>query len=195
MSLDSLSIIPVILIGVTSVFILVSQNWRTSVLALALQYLAVFWLVGLVWPLGLAAVKLVAGWIAGAVMGVSRADISSFEDSNPAISVVMFRVIAASLVLVMVVSILPQAAGFLPVQPSVLEGGGILIGIGLLQLGMSVHPLRIVMGLLTVLSGFELVYAGVETSILVAGLQALVTLGVALGGAYLLAAGLMEETR
>jgi hypothetical protein len=195
MSLDSLSIIPVILIGVTSVFILVSQNWRTSVLALALQYLAVFWLVGLVWPLGLAAVKLVAGWIAGAVMGVSRADISSFEDSNPAISVVMFRIIAASLVLVMVVSILPQAAGFLPVQPSVLEGGGILIGVGLLQLGMSVHPLRIVMGLLTVLSGFELVYAGVETSILVAGLQALVTLGVALGGAYLLAAGLMEETR
>ncbi len=195
MSLDSLSIIPVVLIGVTSVFILVSQNWRTSVLALALQYLAVFWLVGLVWPLGLAAVKLVAGWIAGAVMGVSRADISSFEDTNPAISVVMFRVIAASLVLVMVVSILPQAAGFLPVQPSVLEGGGILIGIGLLQLGMSVHPLRIVMGLLTVLSGFELVYAGVETSILVAGLQALVTLGVALGGAYLLAAGLMDETR
>ena len=195
MSLASLSIIPVVLIGVTSVFILVSQNWRTSILALALQYLAVFWLVGLVWPLGLAAVKLVAGWIAGAVMSVSRADISSFEDSNPAISVVMFRVIAAGLVLVMVVSILPQAAVFLPVQPPVLEGGIILIGIGLLQLGMSVHPLRIVMGLLTVLSGFELVYAGVETSILVAGLQALVTLGVALGGAYLLAAGLMEETR
>ena len=68
MSLASLSIIPVVLIGVTSVFILVSQNWRTSILALALQYLAVFWLVGLVWPLGLAAVKLVAGWIAGAVV-------------------------------------------------------------------------------------------------------------------------------
>ena len=46
MSLASLSIIPVVLIGVTSVFILVSQNWRTSILALALQYLAVFWLVG-----------------------------------------------------------------------------------------------------------------------------------------------------
>jgi hypothetical protein len=69
-----------------------------------------------------------------------------------------------------------------------------LIGVGLLQLGMSVHPLRIILGLLTVLSGFELIYAGVETSILIAGMQALVVLGLALGGAYLLSAGVNEET-
>lgn len=193
MSFSDFSIVPVILIGLTSIFILVNQNWRTSILALALQYLAVFWLVGLVWPLGLAVVKLVAGWIAGAVMGASRPDVETFEDSSPAISIVLFRLIAACLVLVMVISILPQAAAFLPVQAQVLEGGLILIGLGLLQLGMSVHPLRIIMGLLTVLSGFELVYAGVETSILISGLQALVTLGLALGGAYLLSAASMEE--
>ena len=193
MSFSDFSLVPVIVIGLTSIFILVNQNWRASILALALQYLAVFWLVGLVWPLGLATVKLVAGWIAGAVIGASRPDVESFEDSSPTVSIVMFRLIAGCLVLVMVVSILPQAAGFLPVQASVLQGGMILLGIGLLQLGMSVHPLRIILGLLTVLSGFELVYAGVETSILIAGLQALVTLGLALGGAYLLSAAAMEE--
>jgi hypothetical protein len=194
MSFSDLSIVPVIIIGLTSVFILVNQNWRASILALALQYLAVFWLVGLVWPLGLAAVKLVAGWIAGAVMGASRPDVETFEDSSPAISIGLFRLIAAGLVLVLVVSILPQATAFLPVDAQVLAGGLILIGFGLLQLGMSVHPLRIILGLLTVLSGFELVYAGVETSILIAGLQALVTLGLALGGAYLLSAASMEES-
>jgi hypothetical protein len=49
------------------------------------------------------------------------------------------------------------------------------------------------LGLLTVLSGFELVYAALETSILIAGLQAVITLGLALVGAYLLAVPLMEE--
>ena len=70
----------------------------------------------------------------------------------------------------------------------------ILIGLGLLHLGMSTRPLRVVIGLLTVLSGFELVYAGLETSILIAGLQAVVTLGLALIGAYLLAVHEMEDS-
>lgn len=41
------------------------------------------------------------------------------------------------------------------------------------------------MGLLTTISGFELMYAAVENSVLVAGLLAVVTLGLALVGAYL----------
>ena len=41
-------------------------------------------------------------------------------------------------------------------------------------------------GLLTTLSGFELIYAAVENSVLVTGLLAVVTLGLALVGAYLL---------
>ncbi len=49
-----------------------------------------------------------------------------------------------------------------------------------------------IIGLLTALSGFEILYAAVETSVMVAGLQAIVTLGLALIGAYLLAVRGME---
>ena len=193
MNFTQLALVPVIILGLTSVFILISPNWRGSVVALAVQYLAVFWLVALVWPFGLAAVKLVAGWMAVAVLSASRLDVEPLEDSGSTLSILLFRLIAAGLVLALVVSILPQARVYIGAQPMVLEGGIILIGLGLLQLGIYTRPLRIVLGLLSVLAGFELVYAGVETSILIAGLQAGVTLGLALGGAYLMAAPVMEE--
>jgi len=193
MMLADFALVPVVLLGSTAAFILVSQNWRASILALAIQYLAVFWLTGLVWPLGLATVKLVAGWIAGAVLGASRPDVEAFADSSPSVSYALFRLCAAGLMLVAAFSLQQAAEAVLPLQPQVLMGGMILIGLGLLQLGMSTQPLRIILGLLSVLSGFELVYAGVETAILIAGLQALVTLGLALGGAYLISAPAMGE--
>jgi len=194
MNFQSLAFLPVILLGITSVFLLVSQNWRSSIAALAVQYLAVFWLVALVWPFGLAAVKLVAGWMAGAVLSASRPREDIKDEETPGFSGAFFRLIAAGLMLALVFSTLPLAQSHLSTTPRLLEGGMILIGLGLLHLGMSTRPLRVVIGLLTVLSGFELVYAGLETSILIAGLQAVVTLGLALIGAYLLAVREMEDS-
>jgi hypothetical protein len=194
MNIQSYAFIPVIILGITSVFLLVSQNWRSSIAALAVQYLAVFLLVALVWPFGLAAVKLVAGWMAGAVLSASRSDRDIQDEKSPVFSGALFRLIAAALFLVLVFSILPLAKARLPILPALMEGGMILIGLGFLHLGMSTRPLRVVIGLLTVLSGFEMIYAGLETSILVTGLQAVVTLGLALVGAYLLAVGEMEES-
>jgi hypothetical protein len=57
---------------------------------------------------------------------------------------------------------------------------------GLLHLGITAEILRIILGLLTVMAGFEILYATVETSILLAGLLAIVNLGLALAGAYLM---------
>ena len=189
------ALVPVLLLGFTAVFLLVSQNWRANIAALAVQYLAVFWLVALVWPFGLAAVKLVAGWMAGAVLSASHPEEDLQEEASFGLSGILFRLIAAVLLLALVVSSLPVAQARLTTAPNLLEGGLVLIGLGLLQLGMSTRPLRVVIGLLSVLSGFELVYAGLETSILIAGLQAVVTLGLALVGAYLLAVHEMEEAR
>ena len=73
-------------------------------------------------------------------------------------------------------------------------GAIILIGMGLLQLGMSHQPLRVILGLFTVLSGFELLYAAVDRSVLVAGLISGVNLGLALVGAFLLVNPEPEET-
>jgi len=193
MSFAELAAIPVVVLGITSVFLMVSQNWRWSIAALAFQYLAAFWLVALVWPFGLAVVKMIAGWMAGAVLSATRPDEDLMEEASPSLVRILFRLIAAGLMLALIASLVPTAAARLPVAPWVLNGGLVLIGMGLLHLGMTTRPLRVILGLLTVLLGFELVYAALETSIVIAGLQAVITMGLALAGAYLLSARAMGE--
>jgi hypothetical protein len=72
-------------------------------------------------------------------------------------------------------------------------GALVLMGLGLLQLGLTSHPIRVIIGLLTIISGFEIIYTVVELSALVAGLLAGVTMGLALLGVYLLFESSMEE--
>jgi uncharacterized membrane protein len=69
-----------------------------------------------------------------------------------------------------------------------------LIGMGLFHLGLTAHVLRVAIGLMMVLSGFEILYSAVEGSVLVAALLAVINLGLALVGSYLLIASGSQET-
>jgi hypothetical protein len=73
-------------------------------------------------------------------------------------------------------------------------GGILLTTMGLLQLGMTTQILRVILGLLTTLSGFEILYAAMEGSSLVAALLVVVNLGLGLVGAYLLTVASEEQT-
>jgi hypothetical protein len=76
----------------------------------------------------------------------------------------------------------------------VIAGGLLLISTGLVHLGLTSDILRVIISLLTLIAGFEIIYAAVENSILVAGLLSLTNLGLGLVGAYLLVAGRATET-
>ena len=175
------------LLAVTSIGILVSRDWRWSIAALAIQYVGVFLMVAIYWPFGMAVIKLVVGWMAAAALGITQIGQKRFliEHSWPAWRT--FRLIAAVLVLLLVFSVSPQISTWLPINHlPVLEGGLTLMGVGMLQLGMTARPFRASLGLLTLFAGFEILYAAVESSLLVAGLLAVINLGMALVGAYLL---------
>ena len=64
---------------------------------------------------------------------------------------------------------------------------------GLLQIGFTDEPLYTSIGLLTITAGFEIIYALIDSSILVAGLLAGANLGIAMIGTYLLAAPQVED--
>jgi hypothetical protein len=183
---DLLSSAGVAFLVASTLTLLISRNWRVSILALAVQYLAVFILATMVWPFGLAAVKLVAGWMAGAVLGSSQPAPELVEEPQASRSNDLFRLFVSLLVWILVFTLTPAIISWLPLPGSLVSGSILLIGMGLIQLGMTTRPLRVLLGLLTTLSGFELLYAAVESSVLVAGLLAVVTLGLGLVGAYLL---------
>lgn len=182
---ETLAVVAVAVLAVSTLVLLLSQNWRLSIIALSLQYLAVFFLVLLVWPLGQAAVKLVVGWMAGAVLGSSQPDVHLKEVRAVRGSIFLYRFFIAMLVWVMVISLSLVVIQLVPLPAPLVTGAMLLIGMGLAHLGISTRPLRVLLGLLTTLAGFELLYAAIERSILVTGLLAIVTLGLALTGSYL----------
>jgi len=186
-------LIAALLLG-TSLTLLVTRDWRWRVAALALQYLGTFALVLQSWPLELAAVKLVAGWMASTVLGFTR---QGLENNPPRAALVptglIFRVLSAALVVTVVFAVAPGLPTWAaPISSGQAWGGLLLIGMGLLNLGLSSRILTSIIGLLSIFSGFEILYAAVEASTLVAGLLAIINLGIALVGAYLLVIPQME---
>jgi hypothetical protein len=199
--MSTLAWFAVALLVITSVGLLLARDWRWSISFLSTQYFGMLILIlqsG--WPPGLAAVKVVAGWMSAAILGMTRSGLpreDRAERSNRPGAVPrgrLFRLFAAAIVILIVSSITPRVdvimadAGF-----PVTSGSLLLVGMGLLQLGVASHILRVTIGLMTVISGFEILYATVESSLLVVGLLAVINLGLAFAGSYLLIASNAEE--
>ncbi len=184
MAYEPLAYIGLFLVMITSMELLIGNNLRLDIIALTVQYLAVFFLIMQAWPLGLAAVKLIIGWMAVAlIVSVQIYRRESLEIAVPQTGQI-FKLLVGVLIWVLIFSITTSLTIWLPVPNIFLWSGMILIGIGLLQLSMSTQPLRIIFGLLTIFSGFEILYAAMENSVLVTSLLALVTLGLAVIAAF-----------
>lgn len=183
--------IAVIVLFITSAGLLIVRDWRWSIILLAVQYFGMFILIRQYWPLGMASVKVVAGWMSAAILGMTRSGLpqDDLDDEGVWPRGRLFRLFMAGMVVMIVAAVTPGVdtimadAGF-PITAASL----LLIGMGLLHLGVTSHMMRVVIGLMTVISGFEIIYSAVEGSVLVAGLLAVINLGLALVGAYLLMA-------
>lgn len=191
MSIDIVSWITVGMILATSTTILINRDWRVSLGALAVQYLAAFWLVTRHLPFVMGSAKLITGWMVVAVLGMTRLSLSTAENEEtfwPRGQ--WFRIILMCIVALVAAGSTPRIETVIPgIGLQVIAGSLLLIGAGVVHLGVTSDLLRVVLGLLTLLTGFEILYAAVESSILVAGLLAITNLGLGIVGSYLLIAG------
>jgi hypothetical protein len=189
------SLLVLFLLALNCVALLLSREWRWALAAVGAQYLLAFFLVADSWPLELAAVKLVGGWMATAILGLSLMTLTELPEEREGFPRSRaFLALAAGLVTAIVFGAAPALAGWSArFEETVAWGGLFLIGMGLVLVGLGNTTFRSILGLLTLLAGFEILYAAVETSILVAGLLAVVNLGVALVGSYVLLAPAMES--
>jgi hypothetical protein len=206
------SIFAAFLLTATSLLLLIANDWRLSIGALALQYVGTFILVGQEWPVVMALTRLIAGWMAGAVLGMAlvslpRASEARRDMEAPGASKItgrlqawlglapgpVFYLLSALLVGLTAFSQLPRIQDWIPtISLAQAWGSLILIGLGILKLGFSTRPLHATLGQLSMFSGFEILYAAITDAPLIAGLSAAVNLGLALVGAYLLLAPYME---
>lgn len=210
--IQAIALPALIVIAVVSVALIIISDWRVRLGLLAVLYFGIFIILSINWPVGLAVTKLVAGWMAAAVLGMAllgtsiapvAPDLAPQHSGNNFISfaqrlrlrpVTLFYLIAAILVSLFTISVSTLLRTWIPtIQNEVIWAGMILLGMGILQLGFRDDAFSTTIGLLTIVSGFEIFFASVERSTLVAGLLAGITLGLALVGAYLISAPQLEE--
>jgi len=184
----------ILLIAATTIGILLARNWRWLIIFLSAQYVGVFILTLQHWPLGMATVKIIAGWMGAAILGMTRSNMEEKEQTDILPQGRFFRLIAAGVVGLIAATGAPRVDVMMgDAGITVSAGSLLLVGMGLLQLGVTDQPMRVTAGLMTVLAGFEVLYSAVESSTLVAALLAVINLGLALAGSYLMIASAASE--
>jgi hydrogenase-4 membrane subunit HyfE len=202
LAFEIIDIVAVTLIAFIALAILLSTEWRLSIGLLAAQYIAISILIGGTWPFLLSVTVVIAGWLGCAVLGMAmlnRADVSPQAireaDGEPRINLVL-NLLAASLIFLFVISFAGQVNQWIPAMDNRQSAiAFFLICLGLFRLSTNRRSLPTSIALLTVLSGFEILFARLTSSYLSAGLLAGVTLFLSLAGSYLILAPSMEDTR
>ena len=205
----------VYLLLVTAVFIVFVGDWRLMLLAFAGQYLVAGLLFVEALDPRLAIVKVLAGWFVCLILymtgrqaddggggngrspaNANAARITNLGQGNKVrgnayrlLSAISFRLVAA-LIILLSAWVLSQRPGyFLLALPSELAYMTFavygLIGLGLLGVSLTADPLRAGLGVLMLMTGFELYYSVLEQSVVVLALLAAVNLILALAISYL----------
>lgn len=181
-----LSTLAFVLIVISAMVILIFRDWRINTLALAVQYLAAFALVTLSWPLGMAVVKVITGWMATAAIALTCLRQYPTETATEPNASMFFRGLSGLLVIMVIFVISPnlQENLFPSLDLVIVQGGLMMIGMALMQLGSSAEPYLTIISLLSLMGGFEVIHAGLERSTLLTGLLVIVNLGLALVGVF-----------
>lgn len=193
-------------LAATACFLIIVSDWRGSVFALAVQYLLAGLLLARVIRPEIAIIKALIGvmicvvfYITARRAGLGRWPLADEERPNRLILALMlgvpFRIMAA----LMALALAYTAALRITLSNVPIEIGFAVSTLGLLgmfNIALADEPLKSGMGLLTVITGFEMFYSSVEQSLTVVGLLGVVNFMVALAVSYLTtaqAAPLPEE--
>lgn len=181
-----LNILPILLILAASVFLFIGDNWRNMLIALAVIYFASFFLLLQVWPFTMAAAKLITGWMCVAILSFITEHQPLPAIGTGSLSRRIFMVMSLFMIWVAAYLLAGTISSQFQVSAEIAFSSFAVLGCGLLQLGMTSSSFRVILGILTFFSGFELLYAGLEPSILVNGLILVVNLLIAFVGSYLI---------
>lgn len=153
---------------------LVASDWRMRIASLASIYLIEFIVIIQIWPVALASVKLISGWMGIALLSTSMLNSMNQANSHRFTSEIVFRFLMVVLIWIVVAAIAPSINEWLPIPYTNLYIGVSLMGSGLLFMSLTDDFIEIILGLLTILAGFDIIYSSLEGSALVTGVYAFI---------------------
>jgi hypothetical protein len=180
-----INIIPILILAAACVYIFVTNDWRKILIAYAILYICAFAIVAQYWSFTFSLVKLITGLMSLVVMGISINRYYAVSEKKLK-SELVFRLIALFLIFILVAFMVYRISNYLSIALEIVLASVMLIGFGIFQLGITHEPYKIFLAILVLFFGFELIFSANETSLLVNGLLAIVTMMVALMGSFMI---------
>lgn len=166
--------------------ILVLSDWRWRLAGLAVVQLIGFILILQVWPIALASVKLISGWMAVVVLSATMASSSNeISQQNLEVSSNVFKIMLAAFSWVVIAAVADNLITWLPISFTNLFVGLVFLFCGIFFMSLFPEITDISIGLLIFLSGFDIIYSSLEGSALVTGIYALIVILISLVCSFL----------
>ena len=173
-------------------WLLLSDSRKSTTIAFCVVVLMVFSINIQFWTFGFALSKLITGIMAMLVMAISPS-IPELHGKGGTRAGKVFRAVGFGFCILLTIFTTNITTEFLSISHDQTIPSLFILFCGFLMIGISKESFHIIIGLLTVLTGFEILYGAVEQSLLVNGLLAAVFLLIAVVGSYLMTPTIEEE--
>lgn len=178
---------------ILSVLLLLARDWRYVILGLALVYLVGFILIVQIWPIALAAVKLVSGLMGVTLLAMIKSSSEEVYSQEDSLSARIFIFLFACLGWMIISATIARVNEWLPIPYTNLYVGLLILFTGILKTSLFPRNFEILVGLLVFLAGFDIIYSSLEGSALVTAIYALIVLLICVLGTYLEGAPVRRE--
>ncbi len=166
---------PLILIFIACVFFLTSRNIKIVLGSVGLILLSEFFIGFQFSAFFSAFIRLVASFAAILTIYVSHREIKvTFVSAKR--NELIFRIVAFIMFTIFAILVASGISKFLNIPEDVVLGGLIVVFCGILQLGISSSPIKVILGIILFYVGFSSMYCIIESSLLVNGLISAVIL-------------------
>lgn len=165
-------------------WLLLSDSRRSMVIAYAIVVIMVFTISVQFWTFGFALSKLLTALMAMLIIILNPSSGAEIEIESTRTGRI-FRATGLGFFLILIGITITPTSAFLNLKIDQTFPALSILLCGFLLLATTQEPFRVIIGLLTMLVGFEIIYGSVEQSLLVNGLLAAVFLFIAMVGAYL----------
>ncbi len=196
---EFLQSLPVYIALLAALLNLVRRQWTLNLIALVVQFACLFPMLLKILPLQLALIQPFTGLMVTLILYLTLLGVGGIKAINLLFSLTsgeIFRGLAGIFLLAILGTFLPQfQQAVFPLVPSnhlFLSIGLVLIG--LTQLGTISEPFYLAIGMLTFLSGIELLYSALEYSFLLEALLVAVNLLLAIVGAFFIVKNAESES-
>lgn len=165
--------------------ILLIEDWRLRLAIVTITQLIAFILIVQIWPVALASVKLISGWMGISLLAMTLFYSSTPVQQKPPDSAKLYRILLGTFGWIIVFASVQPLNEWLPISYTHLFIGLVFFINGLILLGFSQSVLDTVLGLLVFFAGFDIIYSSLEGSALITGIFGVIIVSICLTGSYL----------